>query len=152
MAKATKALPAITNYQTLMQTLQSWRKTINNSINRPSAPSVPRNFQGTQARGGVSLTWAGVQTPGADGFEILKSLTGDFTVGAYTIIPLHDPNATSYFDSTGGAPMTVSYRIRATAGTQSNPQSVKGVESGTVKVTSLDATNTGATPTTSFDT
>lgn len=134
-------------------TMANWRALLMPLVKRPLPPSVPLNFQVTNARGGLSLSWAPVQrtspSHGPDGFELLRSVDGSFT-GDVQIIPIKNPQQTAYFDSFG-SPTTVSYRIRATAGSSTSPQSVRGPHSGVVRHTSLDPTDATSVSTTQAD-
>lgn len=134
-------------------TMATWRNTLAPFIKRPLPPAVPQNFQVTNAKGGLSLSWAPVQrtspSHGPDGFELLRSVDGSFT-GDIQIIPIKDPQQTSYFDAFG-SPTSASYRIRATAGSQTSPQSVYGPHSGVLRHTSLDPTDAASNPSTVND-
>lgn len=160
--RVNRALPTISNVAQLQQYMASWQNSITRSLRRPVPPQPPYNFTATNARGGINLTWTPgsltgakrsgqIGAPGApDGFEILKSLSGDF-VSDLTIIPVRDPHASQYFDSLGGNPTTASYRIRTTAGTPTSSYAQHGPEAGVVRHTSIDASDTVTVPSTKID-
>ena len=87
---------------------------------------------------GITLTWDVVK--GSDGYEIQASPTGDFS-NASIIASITGQVGTSFFDSTTTTGVTRYYRIRATAGTQSQPHSIKGIWSSPISV----ASGSGAT-------
>ena len=160
MIIANRQLP-IVRPQNLNQVLANWQNTLRQNVRRPPPPPTPFNFSVTDAQGGLQLSWAPVVNPvikgqlsqqssGPDGYEILRSPSGTFTTDL-TIIKITDPSQSSYFDYIGGTATKVSYRIYATGGTPSNPQSVKGAISGVVAHTSLIPTDTVTTPTTVTD-
>ena len=142
-----RTLPVIRSWQQLEQ----WRQGLNPLVSRPTVPRAPRNFKVTNQRGGNLLEWAAVN--GADGYEILKSTSTDFTT--VEIIPLRSPEGTAYFDalSGSGAANTVTrhYKVRATAGTTQNPYSVLGKLSGMISSTSIDTTDTATASTIQSD-
>jgi len=147
---ANHILPNITQTSDILQRLQTWRITLQNALrqNAPARqPQVPFNFQATNARGGITLSWAAV--PGADGYEIQSSSNGDFSTA--NIVVVGSQAQTSLFDSLGGPPTTRYYRIRSTAGTANAPHSVKGSWSASITHRSIDTTDTGTTPTTHVD-
>jgi|SRR5581483_5281590 len=150
-----RSLPTI-NPQDLAGTLQNWKAKLGTAVKNSLPAPTPYNFSVTSARGGLKLTWSPVQTPSdtalgsPDGYEILKSASGTFT-DDLEVIPITNAAQSSYFDSTDGNSKTVSYRIRTTAGTPSNPQSARGPESGVVAHTSIDSNDTNTIPTTVQD-
>jgi hypothetical protein len=149
-AKRPRSLPTQTN-QDLATTLANWQTQLNPNVTNAAPQSTPQNFSVTNARGGLTLNWSPVlQASGTDGYEILKSPGGSFT-DDLQIIPIKDPNQSSFFDSLGGTPKTAFYRIRTTSGTPQNPQSARGPESGVIKHTSIDATDTATKPITVRD-
>jgi hypothetical protein len=160
--RVNRALPNITNLGQLQQYMATWLNSITRALRRPVPPPPPQNFKATNARGGIQLTWtpanlvathnAGViSSPGApDGYEIVKSLSGNF-MSDVTVIPIRDPAANTYFDSVGGVPTTASYRIRTTAGTPTSAYSQHGPEGGVVKHTSIDSNDTVTVPTSKID-
>lgn len=125
--------------------LKIWQQSLNRVIDQPKAPRTPFNFQASGGAAGVlgnSLSWDRVL--GADGYQIQMSQTGDFSFAA-VIATLTSPVATSYFDNTVSSSVKRYYRIRATAGTTNQPQSVQGIWSAPISQTSGSAT-------TSYDT
>jgi fibronectin type 3 domain-containing protein len=72
---------------------------------------------------GIVLTWDLVN--GADGYVIQASPNGDFS-GAVTLAQITNGAQTSYFDNTPASGTKKYYKIAATAGTLSLPQSVTG--------------------------
>ncbi|HEY6766648.1 MAG TPA: hypothetical protein VI386_17955 [Candidatus Sulfotelmatobacter sp.] len=134
--------------QDVSQTLASWQTQLNQGIKNAAPQATPLNFKATNSRGGITLNWSPVA--GSDGYEILKSLNGSFT-DDLQIIPVKNSNLSAFFDSTGGTAVKASYRIRTTSGTQQNPQSQRGPESGVVSHTSIDASDTVTVPTTQLD-
>ena len=144
-----RSLPTVTPNQDITQVLANWQTQLAPLVQNVAPQATPQNFGVTNSRGGLTLNWSPVS--GADGYEILRSLNGSFT-DDLQIIPVKNANQSSYFDSLGGNSTTAHYRIRTTSGTAANPQSQRGPESGPVKHTSLDATDTKSTPLTVFDT
>jgi len=142
-----RTLPVIRSWAELEQ----WRQGLNPLVNRPATPRAPRNFKVTNQRGGNLLEWAAVS--GADGYEVLKSTSTDFTDPE--IIPLRSPEGTAYFDSLSGsgAAVTVTrhYKVRATAGTSTNPHSVLGKLTGMISSTSIDAADVATASTVQSD-
>lgn len=150
--KLVRAIPVITDTRDLTSLLANWQNTIKQVLRVPTPPPCPQNFRALPIRGAIRLTWAPVNPAptkgqlgqtgvGSDGYEILRSPSGDFT-SDLTIIPMRDINQTQFDDPVGGAPTTVSYRIHTTAGTPRQAHAVAGPDSGTVKATSIDATDT----------
>ena len=150
-AKKPRSLPTFTPTQDPATTFANWATQLAPSVKNAAPQPTPQNFSITNARGGLTLNWSPVlQASGADGYEILKSPSGSFT-NDLQIIPVKDPNQSTYFDGTGGTAKTAFYRIRTTSGTAANPQSQRGPESGVIKHTSIDAADTATTPVTFFD-
>jgi hypothetical protein len=153
-----RTLPIITDQRQLREYLNRWRSTLNRLIRSATPPPPPFNFQATGIRGAIQLSWAPEQRitgtlgdpGGPDGYEILRSETGDFS-SDLAVIRIPNVNQSTYVDSIGGAPRTFSYRIHATAGTLSQPHSVHGMDTGSVRATSLDANDTTTTPVTVRD-
>ena len=150
-----RALPTIKSYGDLLPYLKRWSQAINPLLKRVDVPHAPYRFRVTNQRGGNLLEWDNVA--GADGYEILKSTTGDFDDGAsFETIPLRSDQHTSYFDalSGSGAAVTVTryYKLRATAGTTQNPHSIKGLLTGIVSATTIDPADTATGSTTTEDT
>jgi hypothetical protein len=150
-AKRPRSLPTVTPAQDINQTLAIWQNTLAPGVQNAAPQPTPQNFTITNARGGLTLNWSPVgQGSGTDGYEILKSPSGSFT-DDLQVIPVHDPNQSTFFDSMGGTSKTAFYRIRTTSGTANSPQSARGPESGVIKHTSIDAADTKTTPVTVFD-
>ena len=143
-----RSLPTATPSTDINQTLASWQTQLRPLIQNVAPQATPQNFNVTNSRGGLTLSWAPVS--GADGYEILRSLNGSFT-DDLQIIPIKNVNQSSYFDPLGGNSTTAHYRIRSTSGTAANPQSQRGPESGVVRHTSIDAADTKSVPVTMFD-
>lgn len=144
-----RSLPSVTDNVDISQTLATWKKQLDPIVKTVSPQPTPLNFTATNSRGGIALSWSPVGA--GDGYEILKSVSGSFS-DDLQIIPVKNANQSSFFDGTGGNAQTVSYRIRTTSGTASNPQSQRGPESGVVTHKSIDASDTSTKPTTVFDT
>lgn len=143
------AIPVIADIPALTQ----WRAKLNNTLKRPFAPKIPWNFAVASKQGGNLLTWASVA--GADGYEIDKSTTGDFSSN-FTTVQLPAQQQSSYFDASptaqGATPVKMFYRMRATAGTLAQPQSVKGKDTGVLSSTAIAPNDTTATSSSSGDT
>ena len=148
-APKSRSLPTSTPTQDINQTLANWQTQLQPLIQNVAPQATPQNFSITNSRGGLTLNWSPVA--GADGYEILKSVNGSFT-DDLQILSVKNANQSSFFDSLGGNSQTVHYRIRTTSGTAANPQSQRGPESGPIKHTSIDASDTKSTPVTFFDT
>lgn len=159
--KQPRVLPVIGDMGQLQSYLATWRSKINQSIRTTTPPPPPYNFTATGNRGTIQLTWSAIPAPavkgqlgqnsgGPDGYEILRSLSGDFVSDLVTI-PMRDINQTTYTDSVGGNVTTCSYRIHTTAGTPAKPHSITGPDSGVVKATSLDSNDTVTVPVTTRD-
>lgn len=146
---AQRTIPVITSIPELTQ----WRTALKKKIKKVVAPAVPWNFQVVSKQGGNYLTWAAVTD--ADGYEVDISTSGDFVSDVVTV-SLTSPSQTAYFDSTptsnGATPAARSYRVRATAGTITEPHSVKGINSGAVRSTAIAPNDTVTAPTTTADT
>lgn len=148
-ARVQKSLPVITDPK-----LAVWRSFLAPLVKRALPPPTPRNFQATNVRGGIQISWSPLQRPqvgrpGPDGYELLRSVDGSFT-GDVQVLPINNHQQTSFFDPFG-TPTTVHYRIRATSGTVNNPQSLRGPESGVIRHTSLDPSDNSSRPTTRHD-
>ena len=132
--RSPRTIPVINSQQELDQYLQKWRTTVNKTLEQPQTPAAVVNFAVTPQTGGNQISWAAVK--GADGYIIYRSASGSFA--DQTTIKISSGQQTSYFDSSGtGA--TYYYKIAATAGTTSKPQSVTGPQSGTQSGTSSAA-------------
>jgi hypothetical protein len=148
-APKSRSLPTSTPTTDINQTLANWQTQLQPLVQNVAPQATPQNFGVTNSRGGLTLNWSPVA--GADGYEILRSLNGSFT-DDLQIIPVKNANQSSFFDSLGGNAQTAHYRIRTTSGTASNPQSQRGPESGPVRHTSIDASDTTSVPVSVFDT
>lgn len=159
--KAPRVLPTIADMNQLQSYLNTWRSKLNQKLRTTTPAPPPYNFTATAIRGAIQLSWSSVATGqavkglgqnsgGPDGYEILRSASGDFTSDLVTI-PVRNINQTSYTDSIDGKTTTCSYRIHTTSGTPANPHSISGPDSGVVKTTSIDATDIVSTPTTVRD-
>lgn len=162
----TRAIPTITNEREMKSFLKNYQQALKSTVRGAITPIAPYNFTAKNQRGGILLSWSAL-TPltgsptnidsqknkisGADGYEIQRSATGDFSPGKYISIPLRDPSQNSYFDAVGGATQTYSYRIRATNGTSRTPYSAHGLFTGVVKHTSIDSSDNATVPTTVRD-
>jgi len=146
-----RSLPTAAPNQDVQTTLANWQTQLGQGIQIPAPQVTPSNFTVTSARSGMNIQWSPVQQQsGTDGYEILKSAGGTFT-DDLQIIAVKNPNQSSFFDSTGATAASSSYRIRTTSGTAQNPQAQRGPESGPIRHTSLDATDTTTAPTTIRD-
>lgn len=149
-------LPTITRPNDIQTFLKKWQTILNPILATPPTPAAPRNFAAQNAQGGILLTWAPLTSGvSVDGYQILRSSSADFseTDATYTL-PGVDQN--SFFDAinvSGSQPsQTKYYKLRATAGTANNPQSVLGVLTGIVSQTTIPMNNTVTVPTTNYDT
>lgn len=133
--------------------LELWRKALNDRITTVLTPKVPWNFKVSNKQGGNYLTWDVVK--GADGYIVSISLTGDFSTGVDEH-KLPGNQAISFFDSAptsgGAAPAIRYYTVTATAGTVSNPQSVRGIASGVISSTAIAPNDTVTASATKLDT
>jgi hypothetical protein len=143
-----RSLPTVTPTQDINETLANWATQLRPLIQNAAPQPTPLNFGATNSRGGITLSWSPVN--GADGYEILRSLNGSFT-DDLQIIPVKNASQSSFFDSLGGNSITAHYRIRTTSGTASNPQAQRGPESGVVRHTSIDASDTKSIAVSVFD-
>ena len=143
-----RTIPVISSLPQLAQ----WQASIRGNLKQPVPPPVPANVAVASRQGGNYITWSAVT--GADGYRIHVSETGDFSV-VLTVFSLPSQQSTAYFDtvptSKGAAPVTRYYRVNATAGTQSQPQSVQGKSSGTVSSKAISPNDTATNPTTVLD-
>lgn len=163
-----RALPTVIDPKQQQDVQKNTQVTLGSVITLPSTPIAPWNFAAKNQRGGVLLSWSsivpnqgsapspgaskGKQVLSADGYELQRSDTGDFSSGKYISIPIRDPAQNTYFDSLGGAPQTKYYRLRATNGTGNNPYVVHGLFTGILKQISIDSNDTVTVPTTVYDT
>lgn len=146
------SLPPITNDAQIIQVLNTWRNKLSGQLKKTTTPAIPWNFSLATKQGGNLISWTAVK--GADGYELNISITGDFTDAQ--VINMPSGLQENYFDSagvTGGAtPTKRFYKIRATAGTNSQPQSVKGPFSGAVSGTAIAPNDIGTASSSSADT
>jgi hypothetical protein len=135
------SLPTITNQAQMLQYLQIWRQQLNPVVSSPPKLRSPFNFRASSPVGtvGIQLQWEPV--PGADGYIIEFSSTGDFS-GANTLVAIHSGTQTSYFDNIGTASVKRWYRIQTTSGTASQPQSVEGNTSAPINATTGSGSTT----------
>ena len=146
-----RSLPTASTSGDLDQTLAIWKTQLAPLVARSAPQPPPQNFTITNSRGGLTLAWSPLSSKaGADGYEILKSTNGSFT-DDLQIIPVKNVNQSSFFDGVGGNAQTAHYRLRTTSGSAANPQAQRGPESGVIKHTSIDASDTTSVPVTMFD-
>lgn len=147
------SLPVITDQSQLVPMLNNWNKQLSSLAKKPPAPRVPWNFSVVNKQGGNYLTWQGVKE--ADGYMVDISTNGDFSTGVQTV-PLLGQTNTAYFDnvptSGGATPALRYYRVRATAGTSSNPQAVSGKATQVISSTAIAPNDTVTASTTKLDT
>jgi len=142
-------IPVLTDFPGLAQ----WRQALQNSVKSVATPKIPWNFAVQNKQGGNYLTWQSVS--GADGYIVDVSTSGDFSSGT-TSVTLQGNANTAYFDTVptaqGATPALRYYRVRATAGTTNQPQSVQGVASGVVSSQAIPPNDTTTASTTTLDT
>ena len=147
------ALPTIGRSNDIAVYLKKWQTTLNRVLKTANSPKAPWNFTVTNAQGGFQLSWSPVV--GSDGYQILRSSSGDFS-NPEAVIIISGQNQSKFFDhilaGAGSLTVTKFYKIRATNGIPHNPQSVLGVLSGIVSHTSLANNDTTTVPTTISDT
>lgn len=137
-----RSFPTISNHAQLLQYLQRWRSALRSSVKQPNPPSAPLNVTATAKYGGILVSWAAPITGvDIDGYELLRSTTADFSQNV-VIIPLRHFTQTQYLDAIGTIATTIYYKVQATAGTASEPYSIKGDFSLIVSVKSFDASPT----------
>lgn len=130
------SLPTINTLDRAVSQLKVWQQSLNPVLATPKAARTPFNFQaagGATGVLGITLSWEAV--PGADGYEVQMSPTGDFST-AVTIVNLTSAAATSFYDNTATSAVKRYYRIRSTSGTTSQPHSVPGIWSAPISQTS----------------
>lgn len=141
-------IPVLTDYPGLAQ----WRQALQNSTKSVATPRIPWNFQVANKQGGNYLTWQSVS--GADGYVVDISSSGDFSTGV-TSITLPGNDNTAYFHTVptaqGATPAVMYYRIRATAGTTNQPQSVQGLNTGVISSQAIAPNDTTTASTTGLD-
>ena len=118
--RSPRTIPVLNNQQQLVQGLQKWKTTINQSLKQPQTPGGVLNFKVTPMAAGNQLTWS--HLPGSDGYVLYKSDTPDFSKNV-TSIPLNNAQYVSHFDGTDKQQY---YKIAATNGTITKPNSVIG--------------------------
>jgi hypothetical protein len=163
----TRAIPTITNASDLKAYLKNYQQSLDPTVLSAPTPIAPYNFKVTSQRGGNLLSWSPLIYPRgsatnisqdqakitkADGYEIQRSATGDFSPGKYTMTALRDPAQSSYFDDVGGASQTFYYRMRATNGTSQTPYTINGLFTMVLKSTSIDSSDVATQPVTTTDT
>lgn len=136
-----RSLPVVTRGENT-ETFKIWERTLRPLTQRIPTLKAPWNVAALPKRGGILITWTRLDD--ADGYEVLRSTTGNFDEGGYVAINLGSSLHDSYFDALGGSPATRYYKVRATSGSVGQPQSVKGILSGVVSAASLDVTDTPA--------
>src|SRR6185312_3094618 len=143
------AIPVLSDYPGLIQ----WQQGLRNNVKSVTTPKIPWNFMVQNKQGGNYLTWQLVA--GADGYIVDVSTKWEFSTGV-TSVTLKWNNNTAYFDNVptaqGVAPALRYYRVRATAGTVSQPQSVQGLNTGVISSKAIAPNDTTTTSTTGFDT
>lgn len=143
------ALPVIST----LPGMEQYRQVLNEALKSPAVPKVPWNFTVVSRQGGNYLTWQ--QVAGADGYIVSVSLNGDFST-KITAVPLMGAQNTAYFDtvptSGGAAPAKRYYKVNATSGTATLPQSVQGIATGVVSSTAIAPNDTTTAPTSKSDT
>ena len=142
-----RSLPTFVN-QPQEVVMASWQAQLTPLVSNVAPQATPLNFTVKNAPGGNSLSWSPVHT--GDGYEILASVNGSFT-DDLQVIPIKDPSQNTFFHSTNGTAQTVSYRVRTTSGTTTNPQSQRGPETGPIRSTSINPSDTSAVPFVRFD-
>jgi hypothetical protein len=132
--------------------LALWYQQVKNIGKKPLSPRIPWNFTVVNKQGGNYLTWQ--QVDGADGYRVDISTNGDFSTGIQTVTLKGNAN-TAYFDtvptSGGATPAARQYRVRATSGTASDPQTVDGLNSAVISSTAIAPSDTTTAPTTTID-
>jgi len=130
------SLPTIVNLERAVPTLKLWQQQLNQGISSPQPPRTPFNFHASGGASGsrsITLNWETIS--GADGYQIQMSATGDFS-SAPIIATISNTAATSWSDDTVVTSVKRWYRIRSTAGTSFQPQSVQGIWSAPIISTS----------------
>lgn len=144
-----QSLPIITG----IPGIQQWQQVLKTVNSSPQTPKIPWQFTVKNQQGGNYLTWQVVA--GADGYIVDISANGDFST-TLSSINLPGINNITYFDTAptanGVAPTIRYYRVRATAGTTNQPQSVLGLTTGVVSSTAIAPNDTTTTPSTRLDT
>ena len=132
------SLPIIHNEEMLIRTLEQWRQRLNKTIKRVPRLRPPFNFRtlgGAAGSTGVSLQWTAVT--GADGYEIQRASTRDFSdTGTITSFTVENGAQEAFFDSLGATTVARFYRIASLSGTTSEPHSVRGQFSAVIGGTS----------------
>lgn len=143
-----RTIPVITTAPGLAQ----WQAGLRQTLLSPVSPPIPANFVVASKQGGNYLTWSAVK--GADGYQVEVSSAGDFS----TILTAHllpGNAATAHFDtvptSSGVAPAIRYYRVKATAGTIKNPQSITGKPTSVLSSTAISPNDTATASVTGRD-
>ena len=123
------SLPALVSLEQSLPILKQWQQQANDALALPPAARPPFNLRATGTAGHIVLNWE--QVVGADGYEIQSTANGDFSLSATSTV--RGANTTTFPDATLQAGDTRWYRVRSTAGTNNNPQVVKGQWSAPVK-------------------
>jgi len=143
-----RPIPVLTSFPGI----EEWRQSLKQTVKTVATPKVPWNFAVANKQGGNYLTWQLVE--GADGYIVEISTTGDFSTGV-DAKQLPGNENISYFDtvptSGGAAPPIRYYRVRATAGTVNQPQSVQGIATGVISSTAIAPNDNVTTSTTTRD-
>lgn len=146
---AQRTIPVISTIPQLIQ----WQQNLKQNLIVPLPAPVPANFTVKSQQGGNYLSWT--QMKGADGYEIDKSVTGDFATVLQTISITGGQNV-AFFDpiqtASGATPTKYYYRIRSTAGTSTQPQISKGKSSAVISATAIAPNDTVTAPATIIDT
>jgi len=121
-----QSLPIVYSLAELIPTLKVWQQSLNLPLRLPQLPRIPFNFRATSGPAGtliITLRWERVV--GSDGYQLQSSMNGDFSsVNVAPILAtIRGSEAIIWVDSPGISTKRW-YRIRATAGTASQPQSV----------------------------
>lgn len=159
-----RTLPSVSRPEDVIHTLKIWERNAHHAITRPPTLKAPRNFTAISQRGGIQLSWR--PDPEASGYEIIRSLNGDFSEENnpdIVTISVNGQQFSSYFDTVGGTGGSVVqkrwYRIRGISGTNEFPHGgtalsgrlVRGILSGVIWATSIDPSDTVTASTTMRD-
>lgn len=135
------ALPTITTLESAIPYLKIWQQRLNPLLNVALPVRCPFNFNVTGATGtsGLTLNWESVK--GADGYRIYFSTTGDFSSSTLLTV-ITNAAQTSFYDNMGASGVKRWYRISATSGTVTAPQSFESVLSAPISASSGTAGTT----------
>ncbi|MCI0348858.1 MAG: hypothetical protein L0Z53_05475 [Acidobacteriales bacterium] len=127
-----RAIPTLTSEGDVVAFLKRWQSSVRHLLRRPTNPARVPNFKATSHNNGILLEWGSVR--GADGFEVVRADTADFS-GETVSSLIRSGKQRAFFDA---VPLgtTRHYKIRATAGTLSEPQTILGPLSFVVSATS----------------